>query len=74
MGMFFPSSSGGNCLSRQAVQNKLRTLIAAENRAHPLSDSVLEKQLCAEGVVVSRRAVAKYRAELGIPSAAERKR
>ena len=72
MRYFFPLPSGGT--SRQAVQMKLAELIRREDQAHPLSDEKLCAMLAGQGVEISRRTVAKYRTELGIPSAAGRKK
>jgi RNA polymerase sigma-54 factor len=72
MRYFFPLPSGGT--SRQAVQMKLAELIRGEDSAHPLSDEKLCAMLVAQGVEISRRTVAKYRTELGIPSAGGRKK
>ena len=72
MGYFFPLPSGGT--SRQAVQMKLAELLRNEDRVHPLSDEKLCVMLAEQGVDVARRTVAKYRTEMGIPSASGRKR
>lgn len=72
MRYFFPLCCGG--ISRQAIQVKLAELIRSENAACPLSDEKLCERLRAQGVDVSRRTVAKYRAELGIPSASGRRK
>lgn len=69
---FFSLPAGG--VSRQAVQQKLLQLIRDEDGAHPLSDEKLCRLLAEQGVEISRRAVAKYRAELGIPAAAGRRK
>ena len=69
---FFPLPSGG--VSRQAVQQRLVELIRGEDAAHPLSDEKLCCLLLSQGVEISRRTVAKYRTELGIPAASGRKK
>ena len=69
---FFSLASGG--LSRQAVKQRLVQLIRDEDPAHPLSDERLCRALAEQGVEVSRRAVAKYRGELGLPAAGGRRR
>ena len=69
---FFSLPAGGT--SRQAVQQRLLQLVRDEDVAHPLSDEQLCVLLAKQGVEVSRRTVAKYRAELRIPSAAGRKK
>ncbi|WP_373780803.1 RNA polymerase factor sigma-54 [Jeotgalibaca porci] len=48
-------------------------MIAKENPAKPYSDQKLVELLAAETIQVSRRAIAKYRQELSIPSSTDRK-
>ena len=52
----------------------LRALIAAEDPAKPMSDRALAEALEKSGCAVSRRTVAKYREQAGIPPAAARRR
>ncbi len=67
------TSSGGEC-SSTAIRAMLKTMIAEEDPAKPLSDSKLANLLCDKGIEVARRTVAKYRESLGIASSSERKR
>lgn len=60
-------------ISRDSAVQRIRTLIAAEDKAHPLSDSMLAERLAESGIRLSRRTVAKYRDGLGIPGTAQRK-
>lgn len=61
--------------SSTQVKKKIATLIEKENKQKPLSDQEIVEQLkTEEGMVVSRRTIAKYRDQLGIPSSAKRKR
>ena len=69
---FFSRAVGG--ASRQAVQQKLLTLVREEDPRHPLSDQRLCELLSGGGVTVARRTVAKYRMELGIGSSSARRR
>lgn len=55
------------------IQERLKTLIAKEEKSAPLSDEELAKALSAEGLSCARRTVAKYRKNLHIGSAAQRK-
>lgn len=55
-----------------AVKVRLVELLAGEDPLRPLSDEELARRLEREGFTVSRRTVAKYRAELGIPPAERR--
>ncbi len=66
-------TTDGNSVSPQTVQKHIQKFISAELPNMPLSDEALRQALAGIGVVISRRTVAKYRAELGIPSARERK-
>lgn len=66
------SHSGGAPAS--AIKEALRQLIDEEDKEKPWSDRVLAERLEERGYVLSRRTVAKYREEEGIPGAAGRKR
>ena len=57
----------------EAAKELLRTLIDVEDKMHPLSDQKLCEEMARQGCAISRRTVAKYRVELGIPSAGGRK-
>jgi RNA polymerase sigma-54 factor len=61
--------------SSTMVKNTIAVIIEKEDKQKPLSDAeiveFLKKQ---EGMVVSRRTIAKYRDQLGIPSSSKRKR
>lgn len=58
----------GDDVSRDAVKDKMRALIDAEDKAHPLTDEQLAAQLN-----VSRRTVTKYRKKMNIPKAGQRR-
>ncbi len=60
--------------SASAVRARIRALIDAEDEAHPLSDSKLERLLAEEGISVARRTIAKYREQLKIAPAPQRRR
>ncbi len=64
----------GALVSADAARQQLRLFIRTEDPAAPLSDEALTAALASVGIHLSRRTVAKYRAELSIPSAAARKR
>lgn len=66
------SSSGGDS-SAAAVKERIKALVASENKEMPLSDEKLCEALQALGVPVSRRTVAKYRDSLGILPASRRR-
>jgi len=72
---FFSRSAGaGEELSGTAARKLLLRLIDGEDRDKPLSDQHLSEAMAREGCPISRRTVAKYREELGIPSASGRKK
>ncbi|MEH7376575.1 RNA polymerase factor sigma-54 [Neobacillus drentensis] len=61
--------------SSTQVKKEIATLIEKENKQKPLSDQeIVEHLKIEEGMVVSRRTIAKYRDQLGIPSSSKRKR
>ena len=62
-----------NGFSGQAVRMEIRALVRAEDGHRPLSDSRIADMLDAKGISVARRTVAKYRQEMGIPPACQRK-
>ncbi|MED3622812.1 RNA polymerase factor sigma-54 [Neobacillus thermocopriae] len=69
------TTAGDETTSSTQVKNAIRKLIEMENKQKPLSDQEIAEQLKAmEGMVVSRRTIAKYRDQLGIPSSTKRKR
>lgn len=67
-------TGSGACVSADFIHKQMRRFLAAENPLQPLSDDALAEALNSIGIPVSRRTVAKYRSELGIPTAAARKR
>jgi RNA polymerase sigma-54 factor len=75
---FFTSTiqtvSNENTSSSQ-VKNAIAAMIEKENKQRPLSDQeIVEKLMSTQGIVVSRRTIAKYRDQLGIHSSSKRKR
>lgn len=74
---FFSSSvhsATGEDVAASKAKDELKKLIATENEKKPYSDQRLTELLEQNNIVLSRRTVAKYREELGIPSSAKRKR
>ncbi len=62
-------------LSSSKVKLAMEKLFKGENKQKPLSDQDIAGLLKdEEGIVISRRTVAKYREQLGIPSSSKRKR
>lgn len=67
-----PDREGGS-VSSARVKQVIREMVQHEEGTSPLSDRKIEEKLGAKGMSLSRRTVAKYRAELGIPSASRRR-
>lgn len=66
---------GGSQISTNTIQQCIKKLVKSEDPAHPLSDEKIKSELHRQnGITIARRTVAKYRTELGIPSASKRKR
>jgi len=60
--------------SSTSVKKMIQELIEDEDAAKPLNDKKIAEILLQRGIKISRRTVAKYRDELGIPAANKRKR
>ncbi|GER65936.1 RNA polymerase factor sigma-54 [Weizmannia acidilactici] len=60
--------------SSAEIKNQIATLVNREDKRKPLSDQTIVTLLNKKGFEISRRTVAKYREQLGIPSSAKRKR
>lgn len=71
---FCTGSVADNALSRQAIESRIALFIQNEDPNHPRSDADIQKELAQAGVVISRRAITKYRNHLHIPSASLRRR
>ena len=67
------STESGEDVSANAVRAAIEELIGGENKAKPLSDEAMVKALKERGIEIARRTVAKYRDQLGIPTARMRK-
>ena len=68
------ATAGGEDVSYDRIRVRLKAIIDAEDKADPLSDETIQKMLLAEGIEkFSRRTVAKYREEMGIPSSHRRR-
>jgi RNA polymerase sigma-54 factor len=60
------SDSGGGGVSNTSVKDMVSEMFKNENTGKPLSDQEIVKMLKEKGIVIARRTVAKYRAELNI--------
>ncbi len=68
-----PTQDNGS-LSSESVKAKIRELIEAEDKQHPLSDMKIVKHFLAQGIHIARRTIAKYRESLKILPSTLRKR
>ena len=66
-------TDSGEAVLRDGVIDRLKAIVDAEDKAHPLSDEKLSELLKAEGFPVARRTVAKYRGLAGIPGTSARR-
>lgn len=67
------ASEKGVDISSTTVRNMLEEMIKKENKTMPLSDEALSDLLKKKGVPCARRTIAKYRRELNIGNAFQRK-
>jgi RNA polymerase sigma-54 factor len=68
------ASVDGNVESRESVKQKVKDIVAQEDRANPLSDDdIVARLLSVHGIKVARRTVTKYRKALKIASSRQRK-
>ncbi|MFQ5429002.1 MAG: RNA polymerase factor sigma-54 [Phycisphaerae bacterium] len=74
--MFFTGGTTddrGESVSWDSIRAKVKAIIDAEDKSAPLSDDEIAKRLETTGTAIARRTVAKYRAQLNIPSARQRR-
>ncbi len=71
---FFAVRLEGASVSGQAVKAMVKRLIDSEPAARPLADEAIAGLLARQGVNIARRTVAKYREQLDIAPARERRR
>lgn len=67
-------ASGPKDVSAEAVKRRIAEIVKQENQERPYSDRQIAAILARRGIEVSRRTVAKYRDELGLRPARQRKR
>lgn len=63
----------GNVEARGSVIQRIKDLIANEDKSNPLSDISIVRKLAESGIKISRRTVTKYREAEAIPSSRERR-
>jgi RNA polymerase sigma-54 factor len=66
-------SANGESTSWDSVRSRVQEIIENEDPKAPLSDDAVAAKLQSEGISVSRRTIAKYRQQLNIPPARQRK-
>ncbi len=71
-GSHVATETGGSA-SSTAIRALIKQLVQAEDSKHPLSDSQIVELLGAQGIVVARRTIAKYREALNIPAVVQRR-
>ena len=65
--LFSGAASEKTDASADVVRKRIGEIVREEDRARPLSDDRIAKILKEEGMRISRRTVAKYRQQMGIP-------
>jgi RNA polymerase sigma-54 factor len=74
---FFTSgleSSDGMDVSSLSVKEKIKDMVSNESNQKPLSDQKIMQMLNEQGLSIARRTIAKYREELRIPTASQRRK
>lgn len=68
------NTADGSGINAVSVCAAIAAIVSQENKKAPLSDQAISEKLLAQGIPISRRTVAKYRAIANIEPAAQRKR
>lgn len=66
-------SGNGEVLGWDSIKAMVRQIVENEDKSAPLSDDEIAQKLKAAGIEIKRRTVAKYRSQLGIPTARQRR-
>lgn len=67
------SGADGQEATSEGLKSMIEKLVETEDRTSPMSDRRIAEAILIKGIAVSRRTVAKYREELGIPSSSARR-
>ncbi len=67
------ATDSGEDVSSNSVKASIEELVESEDKRKPLSDEKIVQALKERGIEIARRTVAKYRDQLGIPTARMRK-
>lgn len=62
-----------NGVSALMIKQYIKDIVMEEDKFHPLSDAEISARLSFMNITISRRTVAKYRDETGIPSSSKRR-
>ena len=62
----------GEGAAATSIKTKISLLTKGEDKRRPLSDKMIADLLVKDGIMISRRTIAKYRQEVGIASSAKR--
>ena len=76
MKYFFHSgihSAFGDSVSSVTIKERIRKMVEKEDPRKPLSDARIVDLLRADGLLLARRTIAKYRSELRIPTSSQRR-
>lgn len=65
--------AGKSDRSRTSIKEKIEAIIESEDRTQPYSDDEICEKLKVQGIVISRRTVAKYRSEMNVAGCHERR-
>jgi len=66
-------NGNGEATSWDSVKIRVKEIIDTEDKKSPLNDDIIAAKLQVEGIKVSRRTIAKYRQQLHIPTARQRR-
>jgi RNA polymerase sigma-54 factor len=66
-------TADGESTSWDSVKASVQKIVAEEDKTNPLRDDQIAAMLSSKGVDISRRTVAKYRQQLNIPPARQRR-
>jgi RNA polymerase sigma-54 factor len=66
-------SDNGEATSWDSVKARVKEIVDQEDKKDPLNDDEIAARLQEEGIRVSRRTIAKYRQQLHIPTARQRR-
>ena len=66
-------TADGKGAAADCIKARINAIISAEDKRKPMSDREIALLLGKEGIIISRRTIAKYRLEVGVPSSDKRR-